>query len=227
MTEPTTRTPQPTTEPTTRDAGPADRATTAVAATDPATAVVAAATELTERALEVAAELTERASDLPADATPSSFRTMMSGFPTGVCVVTAFDGTGAPRGMTCSSVCSVSLEPPTLLVCLRRGSPTLDAVLEAGRFTVNLLHEGAQDTAELFASGNPDRFLMTSWEGEPRTGGPQLVKDAHTVADCDVVLTQRMGDHVTVFGAARRISTGQAQPPLLYGLRQFRAWSAV
>jgi flavin reductase (DIM6/NTAB) family NADH-FMN oxidoreductase RutF len=40
--------------------------------------------------------------------------------------------------MTCSSVSCVSLEPPTLLVCLRQGSPTLKATLGAETFAVNL-----------------------------------------------------------------------------------------
>ncbi|MFD0414027.1 flavin reductase family protein [Streptomyces sp. NPDC127108] len=160
-----------------------------------------------------------------AEATPDGFRTMMSRFPTGVCVVTALDADGEPRGMTCSAVCSVSIDPPTLLVCLRADSPTLAAALASGAFTVNLLHEGAQDVAELFASGDPDRFRATPWERAPDGAGPHLIRDAHTVADCDVVLTQRMGSHVTVFGETRRITQRHVQEPLLYGLRQFRSWS--
>ncbi|MFJ8311740.1 MULTISPECIES: flavin reductase family protein [unclassified Streptomyces] len=155
------------------------------------------------------------------------FRTMMSGFPTGVSILTCTELDGTPRGMTCSSLCSVSLEPPTLLVCLRDGSPTLAAVVAGGRFAVNLLHDGAQHAAELFASGDPRRFRLLPWQLPSEAAGPHLVRDAHTVADCDVVLTQKMGDHVTVFGEARRIRVSQQRPPLLYGLRQFRSWSRV
>ncbi|MEU6115248.1 flavin reductase family protein [Streptomyces sp. NPDC047117] len=159
------------------------------------------------------------------EATPDDFRAMMSSFPTGVAVVTTTDHEGAPRGMTCSSVCSVSLAPPTLLVCLRDGSPTLAAILKSGMFAVNLLHEGAQEAAELFASGDPHRFHALPWEETPDTAGPHLIRDAHTVADCDVTLTQQVGDHITVFGQARRIVRRHGVPPLLYGLRQFRSWS--
>ncbi|MFI6206319.1 flavin reductase family protein [Streptomyces sp. NPDC051041] len=160
-------------------------------------------------------------------ATPGGFRAMMSGFPTGVCIVTCTAPDGAPRGMTCSSLCSVSLTPPTLLVCLRDGSPTLEGILDSGGFAVNLLHEGAQEAAELFASGDPRRFDLLPWERSPEAAGPHLVRDAHTVADCEVVLTQKMGDHVTVFGEARGIRHRQPRPPLLYGLRQFRSWPAA
>ncbi|MGW1818026.1 flavin reductase family protein [Streptomyces sp. NPDC002125] len=162
-----------------------------------------------------------------ADVTPDGFRSMMSTFPTGVCVVTSLDREGSPWGMTCSSVCSVSLDPPTLLVCLRAGSPTLAAIREQGGFAVNLLHEEARGTAELFASGDPHRFDLTPWVQDPFAAGPHVVRDAHTVADCAVVLTQQVGDHVTVFGTTRRIVRQSTEPPLLYGMREFRRWSAV
>jgi flavin reductase (NADH) len=67
------------------------------------------------------------------------FRSLMSEFPTGVAVVTSLDHDGEPRGMTCSALCSVTGTPPTLLVCLCRESPTLNAVIRCGRFAVNFL----------------------------------------------------------------------------------------
>lgn len=159
-----------------------------------------------------------------ATASAEEFRAMMSGFPSGVTVVTAHNGDATPRGMTCSSVCSVSLEPPVLLVCLRYGSPTLDAVLTSGAFAVNLLHAGARRTAELFASGHQRRFDLVPWESGTPAAGPHLVADAHTVADCAVLLTQRIGDHMTVYGRALRVTGLADRLPLLYGLRQFRGW---
>ncbi|MEU6095304.1 flavin reductase family protein [Streptomyces sp. NPDC047079] len=157
-------------------------------------------------------------------ASPDEFRALMSGFPTGVAVVAAADADGTPRGMTCSSLCGVSLEPPVLLVCLRQGSPTLDAVLGSAGFAVNLLHSGARGTAELFASGDPRRFERVPWETGPEASGPHLTRDAHSVADCGVRLAQRMGDHVSVYGEIRRVTRRGERVPLLYGMRQFRTW---
>lgn len=168
--------------------------------------------------------MSESTTRTPAPATPDEFRTLMSGFPTGVAVVTATDSTGAPRGMTCSSLCGVSLEPPVLLVCLRAGSPTLEAVLGSGAFAVNLLSAGARPTAELFASGDPHRFGKVPWEAGPPAAGPHLVRDAHTVADCGVRSQQAVGDHVTVYGEIRRVTRRGDRVPLLYGLREFRPW---
>ncbi|WP_329025202.1 flavin reductase family protein [Streptomyces sp. NBC_00690] len=157
-------------------------------------------------------------------ATPDGFRSMMSGFPTGVAVVTATDSQGRPWGMTCSSLCSATLDPPTLLVCLRAASPTLAAVVSSGGFAVNLLHDGARATAELFASGCQNRFDRVGWFQDEANAGPHLWTDAHAVADCEVERTVPVGDHVLVFG---RVLTVEQRPdllPLLYGLRRYSSW---
>ncbi|MBW4720431.1 flavin reductase family protein [Saccharothrix obliqua] len=157
---------------------------------------------------------------------PDRMRALMAGFPTGVSVVTAVGAGGAPLGMTCSSLCSVTLSPPTLLVCLRGRSPTLAAVRASGRFAVNLLHADARATAELFASGAVDRFDRVRWRTEPGGGGPHLYTDAHSVGDCRVTDVRPVGDHAVVLGEVVRVTQWPAQPPLLYGLRRYATWNA-
>lgn len=158
------------------------------------------------------------------DRTPD-LRGLMSGFPTGVTVITALSPGGEPWGMTCTSLCSVSLDPPILLVCLRRGSPTLDAVLDSGSYAVNLLHAEARNTAELFASGDRDRFGRVAWEAGEGAAGPHLVASAHTVADCTVVHAHHVGDHAVVMGRATALTHLRGQQPLLYGMRRYGAWA--
>ena len=162
--------------------------------------------------------------ELPSAVPVSSFRALMAQFPSGVAIVTALDGDGRPWGMTCSSVCSVTPDPPTLLVCLRDQSPTLGAILERAAFTVNLLHQHAQPVAELFASGAPDRFDRIRWDISPTAGGPHLPQYATATADCKVSRTERVGDHVVVFGEIVHVSVRSDNVPLLYGLRQYHAW---
>jgi flavin reductase (DIM6/NTAB) family NADH-FMN oxidoreductase RutF len=157
----------------------------------------------------------------------AEFRALMAGFPSGVAIVTAISPDGTPWGMTCSSVCSVSITPPTLLVCVRDGSPTLAAMLGQGTFAVNLLHDNARPTSELFASGRPDRFTRVSWHIGPAGGGPHLPDDSHAVADCRVSMTQPVGDHIVVFGEVFHVShTPSRRMPLVYGLRRYVSWPA-
>ncbi|SHM12660.1 NADH-FMN oxidoreductase RutF, flavin reductase (DIM6/NTAB) family [Actinacidiphila paucisporea] len=152
-------------------------------------------------------------------------RPLMSAFPTGVSVITSLAPDGVPWGMTCTSLCSVALDPPTLLVCLRRGSPTLQAVLDSGAYTINLLHQAARSTAELFASGATDRFERTRWAMQDPACGPHLVEAAHTIADCRVADVHEIGDHAVVMGAAVAVTQLSSQWPLLYGMRRYGAWA--
>lgn len=158
---------------------------------------------------------------------PSSavdMRPLMASFPTGVAIITTAAADGHPWGMTCTSLCSVSLDPPILLVCLRCGSPTLEAILGSGRFAINLLHDQARSCAELFASGAVDRFDRVRWRMGDRDGGPHLLESAHTIADCTVVNERVIGDHNVIMGSVDGITFQRAQQPLLYGLRRYASW---
>ncbi len=138
----------------------------------------------------------------------ADLRPFMAAFPTGVSIVTTLDSDTVPHGLTCSSLASVALEPPTVVVCVRAASPTLAVVLAQGAFALNLLHERARGASDLFASG-----------------GPPLTADAHAVADCAVVRTVGFGDHTAVFAEVQRVTVREDPQPLLYGLRRYAQWS--
>ncbi|MFG2910091.1 flavin reductase family protein [Kitasatospora sp. NPDC048286] len=154
----------------------------------------------------------------------ADIRQLMGGFPTGVSIITATGVDGVNWGMTCSSLCSVSLDPPILLICLRAGSPTLGAVLASGRFAVNLLHDQGQQAAELFASGAPDRFDRVAWQAGPGAAGPHLLYASHTIADCSLFSSHMVGDHVVVMGAVDNVIPRRPVRPLMYGLRRYLSW---
>jgi flavin reductase (DIM6/NTAB) family NADH-FMN oxidoreductase RutF len=146
----------------------------------------------------------------------------MSAFPTGVAVVTSIDENGRPSGMTCTSLSSVTLTPPTLLACLRTGSATLRAVRYHGGFAVNLLHARGRRAAELFSSAVEDRWGLIRWR--PSCSGlPWLVADAFALAECTVSGTAEVGDHTVVFGAVAEVIVAR-ETPLLYGMRRFSAF---
>ncbi|MFF1306281.1 flavin reductase family protein [Streptomyces sp. NPDC058307] len=149
----------------------------------------------------------------------------MSSFPTGVSVVTAQERGTAPYGMTCSALCSLSVNPPSLLICLRTESPTLRAVVDSGAFAVNLLHGEAEWVAALFASGAPDRFDRVTWRPSRHTNSPALVDAAHAIAECTVDRAHPAGDHVIVVGAVRSVERFRQESALLYGFRRYNEWS--
>jgi flavin reductase (NADH) len=159
----------------------------------------------------------------PLSVTPDDFRTLMSVFPTGVAVVTTLGQDGSPRGMTCSALASVTPYPPTLLVCLRLRSRTLEALEAHRRFAVNLLHANARPVAVLFSSPVADRFSLVRWRSSEADGLPWLVDDAFAYAVCSVVGTIAVGDHAIILGGVKQIAMS-AGVPLLYGMREFSAW---
>ncbi|MBB5958557.1 flavin reductase (DIM6/NTAB) family NADH-FMN oxidoreductase RutF [Saccharothrix tamanrassetensis] len=152
--------------------------------------------------------------------TPGAFREFMGAYFTGVTIITSIDDEGRPHGLTCNSLTSVTLSPPTLLVSLDARSGTLDALRSRSGFVVNLLHDGGQGAAELFASPDPDRFELVNWRRSPRLGLPWLVDDAYAEAECEVDRTMVVGDHVLVFGRVVDVEGGSGSP-LLYGMRNF------
>ncbi len=152
------------------------------------------------------------------------YRALLSAFPSGVTVITALGADGAPHGLTCTSLCSVTLSPPILLACLNVRSGTLDALHAGGGFAVNLLHAQGQRAAEVFSSGTADRFSQIAWKPSQQMGLPWLYEDAFAVAECELSDTRTVGDHVVVFGGVVSV-TQSVDVPLLYGLRQFSAWS--
>jgi flavin reductase (DIM6/NTAB) family NADH-FMN oxidoreductase RutF len=155
--------------------------------------------------------------------TAAEFRSLMSGFATGVAIVTALDRGGEPHGMTCTSLASVTVSPPMLLVCLDVRSGTLSALRSSSAFAVNLLHSGARRTAEVFSSTAPGRFTQVAWRHSETLRTPWLVDDAFTMAECRLTEIVNVGDHAIVLGQVAGIG-GAPGVPLLYGMRQFSHW---
>ncbi|NUT46715.1 MAG: flavin reductase family protein [Saccharothrix sp.] len=156
----------------------------------------------------------------------AAFRDLMSTFPSGLAVVTATDRDGRPHGFTCTSLCSVGVTPPTLLVCVSDRSGTLAVIRDRGRFAVNLLHSRGRHAAEVFSSGRPERFSALPWEPTGHLGLPHLVAHAHAVVECVVTGTTAASGHVVVLGEVAAMAHRQ-EPPLLYGLRRYATWPAA
>ena len=131
-------------------------------------------------------------------------------------MVTASDREGAPVGLTATSVCSVSLEPPLVLVCIGASSRTHEAIVVNGRYAINVLGAGNRSISERFAGSGPDKFDGLSWESG-RQGLP-LLSDAIAACECEVEQAVPAGDHTIfisrVLSASANEHTGSG--PLLW-----------
>jgi flavin reductase (DIM6/NTAB) family NADH-FMN oxidoreductase RutF len=152
---------------------------------------------------------------------PQRFREVMSSFPSGVVIVTAFGHDGEPRGLTVNAFCAVSLEPPLALACIDKLSNTLPAVRHTGGFTANILAAGRESLARLMATKAAEKFKTLEWGRSDAGGGPILEHDIAAYAVCTLKETIDAGDHWILIGS---VVDGARMPdvqPLVYGRRDY------
>lgn len=149
-----------------------------------------------------------------------TLRDALGCFATGVTVVTTFDDTGAPVGLTANSFTSVSLDPPLLLVCVAKTSSSLKALECAEHFAVNVLHIGQQPVSGLFARIGEDRFRQTPWK-RGRYDAP-LLSNALANFECRRHQIVDGGDHVILIGEVLRAAFDPRRDPLLYFRGKYR-----
>ena len=144
-----------------------------------------------------------------------SFRKVMARFPTGVTVVTARAGEGAPMGLTVSAFTSVSLDPPLVLVCIDRGSDSHGGIVSAGSFAVNVLSSAQEAVARRFASDPAaGRFDQVAWRDGP--GGAPILDGVAAWLSCAVEATHPGGDHTLVIGRVQAADVGSGEALAFY-----------
>lgn len=157
---------------------------------------------------------------------PSTFRNVLSQWPSGVTVVTTLVD-GVRHGMTASSFSSVSAEPPLVSVCLSRHLYSHELIAGSGVFGVNVLAKDQAEIARRFAGmvDVPDRFAGETW-ATAHTGVP-LLDSALGWLDCRVVHEYPGGDHTIFVG---EVLAGHAAPrtaPLLFHSRSWGQFADV
>lgn len=145
---------------------------------------------------------------------PDLFRQLLGRFATGVTVVTTRDPAGRPVGMTASSVASVSLEPPLVLVCVARTNDMHPALEAAPRFVLNVLASDQEALSRRFAAEHPNRFDGIGYR-ESRYGLPVLERTVATI-ECDKQGEAPGGDHTVFFGLVTGGSVSDGRPLLYY-----------
>ncbi len=130
---------------------------------------------------------------------PPHFRQLLGRFATGVTVVTARGPDGGPVGMTASSVASVSLDPPLLLVCVDR---------------LNVLAADQEALSRRFAADDEHRFDGVGYK-ENRQGIPVL-DGALASIECVKQTAVPGGDHTVFFGLVTGGSVTDRRPLLYY-----------
>ena len=145
----------------------------------------------------------------------SRFRVAMRGTVSGVAVITT-DGPAGRAGITVSSMCSLSFEPPSIMACVHKQSRALAAIQSNGVFVANVLSNGQSDLADVFAGRSipyEDRFLHGNWS-LLASGAPALA-GATACVDCKLVKVFEFGSHQILVGQVLDL-LAPLEPPLIY-----------
>jgi len=135
----------------------------------------------------------------------------------GVTIVTSRAGRD-PVGLTASSVTSVSLRPPMLLVCVAAGSATLAAIRTQRAFAVHLLREEQAATADVFSrpGHDPQRFLDRTYRD---VLGVPVLTDVLAWSVCFLAGESRYGDHCVAVGQVMVAHRGSGRPLIWHDRR--------
>lgn len=144
----------------------------------------------------------------------SRFREAMASFPSGVTIVTTADDDGGWWGFTATSFCSVSMDPPLVLVCLARGAECHPVFATARRWVVHVIHPDHADLAVRFATRGADKFADAAFTADGR--GLPVLEHACVVLDCSTHARHDGGDHTILVGRVERTDLRDATPAVYY-----------
>jgi flavin reductase (DIM6/NTAB) family NADH-FMN oxidoreductase RutF len=150
---------------------------------------------------------------------PDDFRRVLGHFATGVTIVTVRDADQRPTGLTVSAFCSVSLDPPQILVCVDHKSQSYPALRDGTRFGVNFLGTGHEDISRRFATTRLDKFDRVAHTVSAH--GVPLIDGALAQLECRVVSRHVEGDHTILVGLVEDARNGAGEP-LLYFRGKYR-----
>ena len=151
---------------------------------------------------------------LPAAATPERVRAVMRRLAASVALVTTLHA-GRAQGLAATSLCSLSFDPLSLLVCVNRTASAHAALLAADRFSVNILHDDQADVARSFGDGTRrnDRFNVGRWTYD---AGLPVLSDAQASLLCRRMSVTSYGTHDIVIGEIDQAVFRADVGPLIY-----------
>jgi flavin reductase (DIM6/NTAB) family NADH-FMN oxidoreductase RutF len=165
-----------------------------------------------------------RAIKIDREVASADFRSAMRHLTGGVSVITVGRGRDI-SGMTVTSVSSLSVDPPSLIVAINRSSSAWPLLKQCGFFGVNILNADQLDIAERFTGRTglkgADRFTGAEWI--TGASGVPLLVGALAALDCEVEDIVERHSHAIVIGRGRDIKLSSRTAALAYWQGQYVA----
>jgi flavin reductase (DIM6/NTAB) family NADH-FMN oxidoreductase RutF len=158
-----------------------------------------------------------RSVSIETEVTSGDFRNAMRQLTGGVSVITAGRGRDI-SGMTVTSVSSLSVDPPALIVSINREASSWPLVKRYGFFGVSILTSDQIDIAERFTGKgglkSADRFAGARWT--TRASGVPLLVGALAAIDCEVEDIVERHSHAIVIGRVLDVAVSPRTAALAY-----------
>ncbi len=155
---------------------------------------------------------------------PLNFKEAMSRFAAAVNIVTT-DGPAGLGGITATAVTSITVEPPMMLFCINRTSPSAARMIANGVFCINTLAPSDEALSNVFAGRTDEhleeRFKTGDWT-KLSTGAPVL-SSALASFDCRLVEAKEVSTHFVVIGAVEAVAFASETQCLTYVHRKYHA----
>ncbi len=140
----------------------------------------------------------------------SAFIDAMRCVASSVTVVTT-NGVAGRYGATVSAFCSVSADPPTILVCLNAESRIAQSVIENKKLNINVLPQNADHIAHRFA-GAHDNVVEDRFDSIPLNQDDVPSISGATVLSCEVDQVIPSGSHQIIIGKVQFVDKANKQP---------------
>lgn len=142
-----------------------------------------------------------------------TFLAAMRQMPASVTIIATAAG-DSRFGFTATSVCSLSVEPPQILVCVNQETACHNAILESKAFSVNLISTDQADLSTRFSSP-PEEGRFETGEWSAGTSGAPILLNAVVSFECALRNQFDCGTHTIMIGAVIDAHLA-AKPALLY-----------
>lgn len=148
----------------------------------------------------------------------NTFRLAMRRFASTVSVVSTLKD-GVRHAMTATAVTSLSMEPPSLLVCIYRESRFHKALQTQERFCVNVLHKDQADASQAFSRpASAEDFSRFGWAD---TDGYCYLADAQATVFCTISQQVPFGTHTIFIGTVCDAGIRDSVAPLIFQNGQY------
>ena len=122
---------------------------------------------------------------------------------------------GVPMGITATAMSSLSLDPPSLLVCINRAAAVHAGMEDVPHFRVNVLHRDQEHLARMFADRAQHQLRFASGWDLDCPGPPRLV-DAQASILCRRTDHHAFGTHSIFIGVVEDVVVREDVDPLVY-----------